>query len=77
MKRFCAQWEKDGYCNIPIDRLEVVEDVVFLYRGGDLVGMFSFGSLYRWWISEEQNNNKKGFENGRNKESFRIQSMQV
>lgn len=53
MKHFIAQWDNGGFCNIPIDQVKVVEDVVFLYRGGEHVGMFSFGSLYRWWISEE------------------------
>ena len=54
MKRFVAQWEGDGHCNIPFDRHEVVEDVIFLYRGNEMIGMFSFGSCHRWWISEEK-----------------------
>lgn len=53
MRRFIAQWENDGHCNVIIDRYDVVEDVIFLYRGGEMVGMFSFGSVYRWWVSEE------------------------
>ncbi len=52
MKRCIVEKDK-GYVNIPADRLEREDDVVFVYDGDKLTGMFSLGSITCIYLSEK------------------------
>ena len=52
---------KDQYCNIRVDSIEKVDDVVFAYKrpqGGmeatEFVGMFDLGSVDFLYVTEEK-----------------------
>lgn len=57
MKR-CVVDMRDGFVNIPADRLEREEDVIFVFNGESLMGMFSLGSLEHIYISEVREDRK-------------------
>lgn len=52
MKR-CVVNLRCGFVNIPADRMEREEDVIFVYNGDELMGMFSLGSLDHIYLSEK------------------------
>lgn len=45
---------KDWYCNIPVTRIERVEDVVYTYLDGDFTGMFDLGTVDALYITEDR-----------------------
>ena len=47
---------KDWYANIPVTRIEKVEDVVFAYLGDAFVGMFDLGAVNMLYITGERGN---------------------
>ena len=51
MKR-CVVETRSGFVNIQADRLEREQDVVFVFNGDELMGMFSLGSLDHIYLSE-------------------------
>lgn len=51
MKKLVANF-KNAFVNIPADRLEREDAVIFAYNGDQLVGMFDIGVLLSIWISE-------------------------
>lgn len=48
----CVAKFKDGYQNIPADRLEREDAIIFAYNGDRLVAMFDIGCLESIWLSE-------------------------
>lgn len=51
MKRCIANF-KGGYINLPADRMEREESLIFVYNGTELVAMLDIGILDSIWISE-------------------------
>ena len=51
MKRCIANF-KGGYINLPANRLEREESLIFVYNGTELVAMLDIGILDSIWISE-------------------------
>jgi len=55
MKRFIAFWLKGtNYCNVPFQSMNLVENVIFLYRDGIVVGQFDMGFVDLWYVTEEK-----------------------
>ena len=52
MKKCVANFHSASYVNIPADRLEREDSVIFVYNGDKLVAMFDIGVLLSIWISE-------------------------
>ena len=48
----CVANVKGGFVNIPADRLEREDSIIFVYNGEELVAMFDIGGLDNIWISE-------------------------
>lgn len=53
MKRCIANF-KGGYINLPADRLEREESLIFVYNGDQLIAMVDIGMLDSIWISESK-----------------------
>lgn len=51
MKRCVANF-KDGFLNVPADRLEREDAIIFVYNADKLVAMFGIGMLDSIWITE-------------------------
>lgn len=55
MKRCVANF-KNGFLNVPADRLEREDAIIFVYNGEKLVAMFDIGMLDSIWITEVKDN---------------------
>ena len=53
MKRCIANF-KGGYINLPADRMEREESIIFVYNGSELVAVLDIGILDSIWISESK-----------------------
>ena len=54
MKRLVAFWSGGtNYCNIPFDHMEIVENVIFLYRD-TLIAQIDMGFVDLWYVTEAQ-----------------------
>lgn len=51
MKKCVANF-KNGFLNVPADRLEREDAIIFVYNGEKLVAMFDIGILLSIWLSE-------------------------
>lgn len=51
MKKCVANF-KGGFLNIPADRMEREDSLIFVYKDGNLVAMFDIGMLDSIWLSE-------------------------
>lgn len=57
MKRLVVNWN-EGYCNLPITRIELREDsVVYAYNGDEFIGMFDLGAVSLLYVSERDSAN--------------------
>ena len=50
--RKCVANFKGGFLNIPADRMEREDSIIFVYKDGNLVAMFDIGMLDSIWLSE-------------------------
>lgn len=51
----CVATFKNGFLNVPADRLEREDAIIFVYNGEKLVAMFDIGMLDSIWITEVKN----------------------